>query len=338
MLVCTAPGQTAAVSAFVDPMIRDLDISRSALSTAYLVGTLTGALAMPWAGRLIDAHGARRSMLVIGALFGAVLAAMATVAGPAGLTLGFVGIRMLGQGALGLAATLAAASWFDRRRGLALSIVSAVGATGISLAPLVLERLIAAHGWRNVWVVEGVFVWVVVLPLAALVMRDDPAELGQRPDGDDVRGERPAPRWGQTLREAARSPFFWVVTAAVGTSGMLATAVAFHQISILGERGLSATEAAANFLPQTAAGIVATLLTGALVDRIAPRWVVAASMLSLASRPRLGGGRDPWLLGRSGSAWRSARPVPPSGRSRRPRCHGSSAPPTSVPCAASSPP
>lgn len=282
VLVCTAPGQTAAVSAFVDPMIRDLGVSRSALATAYLIGTLTGALAMPWAGRLIDTHGARRSMLVVAGLFGAVLVAMSAVAGPTGLTLGFVGIRMLGQGALGLTATLAASSWFDQRRGLALSIVAAIGATGISLAPLVVERLIAAQGWRTVWVIEGIFVWVVVLPLAALVMRDRPEQVGQRPDGVRRSGRPPRPRWGLRLREAARSPFFWVVTAGVGTSGMLSTAVAFHQISILGERGLSSTEAAANFLPQTAAGIVATLLVGVVVDRVAPRWIVGAAMVSLA--------------------------------------------------------
>lgn len=280
--ICTAPGQTAAVSTFIDPMIRDLGVSRSAISTAYLVGTLTGAVAMPWAGRLIDRWGARRSMLVVAAVFGAVLVFMASVDGLVGLTLGFVGIRMLGQGALGLTATLGASMWFESRRGLALSIVSAVGASGISLAPLLVERLIAAQGWRTVWVIEGVVVWAVVLPLAAFAMLDAPEQLGQRPDGAGERRTPAAPRWGVTLREAARSPFFWVTTAGVAASGMLSTAVAFHQISILGERGLSPTEAAANFVPQTAAGILATLAVGALVDRISPRWLLGGSMLSLA--------------------------------------------------------
>lgn len=282
VLVCTAPGQTAAVSAFIDPMIGDLGISRSTISAAYLVGTLTGALAMPTVGRLIDRHGARRSMLVIASLFGAVLVLMASVSGVAGLTAGFVGIRMLGQGALGLTATLAAVTWFDARRGVALSIVAAVGAAGISLAPLIVERLIALQGWRTVWLIEGLVVWAVVLPLAVVVMRDNPEQLGQRPDGPGKSRTTPVPRWGSTLREAARSPFFWVLTAGVGASGMLSTAVAFHQISILGERGLSRTEAAANFLPQTAAGIVATLLTGALVDRFHPRWLMGSAMLALA--------------------------------------------------------
>lgn len=280
--VCTAPGQTAAVSTFIDPMIDELGVSRSAISTAYLIGTLTGAVAMPWVGRLVDRIGARRSMLLVGALFGAVLVALSSVSGLVGLTAGFVGIRMLGQGALGLTATLAASTWFEERRGLALSIVSAIGASGISLAPLGAERLIAAQGWRTAWAVEGVVVWVVVLSLAAFVMKDHPELLGQRPDGAGERRTPLAPRWGRTLREASRSPFFWVVSAGVGVSGTLSTAVSFHQISILGERGLSPTAAAANFVPQTLAGIVATLAVGYLVDRVAPRWLVGAAMLSLA--------------------------------------------------------
>jgi MFS family permease len=282
-LAATAPGQTAAVSAFIDPMIRDLGVSRGQISTAYLLGTLAGAAAMPFVGRAIDRHGTRRSMLVIGALFGTVLLSLSLVHGLTGLTVGFVGIRLLGQGALGLTATMAAARWFARRRGSALGIVSAAGAAGISAAPLLLERLITAHGWRTAWVVEGLLIWAIVIPLAIFAIRDDPAQLGQRPDGEPAEehdGDRE--EHGATRREAFRTPFFWVLTAGVAVSGLLSTAVAFHQISLLGERGLSTAEAAANFMPQTVAGLVATLATGHLVDRISSRWLTAVSMLMLA--------------------------------------------------------
>jgi MFS family permease len=282
-LAATAPGQTAAVSAFIDPMIRDLGVSRAQISTAYLIGTLTGAGTMPFVGRAIDRYGTRRSMLVIGALFGAALLSLSLVHGLTGLTAGFVGIRLLGQGALGLTATTAAARWFVRRRGSALGIVSAAGAAGISMAPLLLERLISAHGWRTAWVVEGILIWAIVIPLAVFAMKDDPSHLGQRPDGAPA-DEHDAHREvrGATRREAFRTPFFWVLTAGVAVSGLLSTAVAFHQISLLGERGLSTAEAAANFMPQTVAGLVATLATGHLVDRISSRWLTVVAMLMLA--------------------------------------------------------
>jgi len=54
LLILTGPGQTVGVSVFVDHFIADLGLSRSQVSTAYLFGTMTGAFAMPLAGRFID--------------------------------------------------------------------------------------------------------------------------------------------------------------------------------------------------------------------------------------------------------------------------------------------
>ncbi len=312
-LAATAPGQTAAVSAFIDPMINDLGISRSQVSMTYLFGTLLGAAAMPTVGRALDRFGVRLTMAVIGALFGAVLLALSAVSGLVGLGAGFVGIRMLGQGALGLTATTAAAMWFTRRRGIALGLVSACGAVGISSAPLLLERLISSSGWRTAWAVEGLVVWAVVLPVALLGMRDRPSQLGQQPEGGSRAGEAPYTEWGPTRRAAMTTPFFWVVTAGVATAAMLGTGVAFHQISLLGERGLSATEAAANFLPQTLAALAATLATGALVDRFSPRWLTMSSMLALGAGLIWGASVTPgWsavgfglLLGAAGGSIRS---------------------------------
>jgi MFS family permease len=250
--------------AFIDPLIADLGMSRSAVSTAYLVGTLSGAAALPAIGRAGDRYGARRCMVV----FGTVLTALSLVSGIVGLTAGFVGIRLTGQGALGLAATTVTAHWFHRRRGMAMSVVSAVGAAGISLTPLLLERLIAHHGWRTAWLVEGVLVLAVVLPVALFGIRDRPGDIGQHVDGRPGRGSgRGDDALGMSRAQAVRTPYFWVLAGAVAVSGLLTTAVAFHQISLLTARGLSGTEAAANFLPQTVAGIAAALLAGALVDR-----------------------------------------------------------------------
>jgi MFS family permease len=315
-LAATGPGQTAGVSLFVDPLIRDLGISRSAVSTAYLIGTLTGALALPWIGRALDRYGVRRTMAVIGAVFGAMLIGLAAVSSIVGLTAGFVGIRMAGQGALSLTATTAAALWFDRKRGTAIGIVSALGSVGISLTPLIAELLIAQHGWRLAWLFIGIAVWLITIPVALLGMRDRPAVLGQWPDGrvpHDAAAARTAMAWGLGRREAVRHPFFWVVTAGVATSGMLATAVAFHQISLLGERGLTAAQAAANFIPQTVAALVGTLAAGYLADRIKHRWLVIAAMLCLAGGLALGTQVTPGpsalafgaLIGASGGSMRA---------------------------------
>lgn len=77
---------------------------------------------MPLVGRAIDRYGLRRVITVVAAVFGAILIALSLVTNLVGLTVGFVGIRMAGQGALGLVATTTVAYWFDMRRGLALGI------------------------------------------------------------------------------------------------------------------------------------------------------------------------------------------------------------------------
>ena len=103
-LIATAPGQTAGVSAFIDPMIAGLGIERPAISTAYLVGTLFGAAVLPLIGRAVDRFGALRSTAVIAVFYLAAVFGMSRVTGVASLTLGFMGLRSMGQGALGLVA------------------------------------------------------------------------------------------------------------------------------------------------------------------------------------------------------------------------------------------
>jgi MFS family permease len=281
-LAMTAPGQTLGVSVFVDPMLADLGVTRSQLSGAYLVGTLLGALTLPITGRAHDRFGVRALMTVVAAGFGVALAAMAGVAGVLTLAVGFTGIRMLGQGALSLVATTSVALWFDRRRGLALGICMAGGAALMSVAPLGLTQVIDAVGWRATWLIAAAAVWLIVLPIARLGMRDDPASVGQQVDGARPRAGAAQPVTSWTRAEALRAPMFWAVTVAVAASGMIGTGLVFHQISLLGERGLTTVQAAANFLPQTAATITAALTMGWLIDRVRPKLLVLAAMGGLA--------------------------------------------------------
>lgn len=75
----------------------------------------------------------------------------------------------------------------------------------------------------------------------------------------------------------------WAVTAGAGTCALVATGLNFHQQALLGERGLTATEAAATFLPQTIAGLIATFGLGWLADRFSDRVLIITTMATLAT-------------------------------------------------------
>nr|WP_277605833.1 MFS transporter [Glycomyces sp. L485] len=278
----TFPGQTASISVFIDPIIAELGVGRTAVSAAYMIGTLAGAFTLPWVGRAVDRYGVRSVMSVVVAALGLALVGLSFAADLFGLAFGFIGIRMLGQGALGLCAATLVSRWYAKRRGRVLSVQIAVGGGIIALSPVPLERLISAFDWRTAMLVEAAVVVAVMLPLALVWTRDRPAELGQFVDGDPAGGARSGPEPGMSRGQAMRHPFFWVLVATFATAGFFNAAIGFHLIALLGERGLSATEAAANFLPQAVAGTVATLLVGSILDRASPRLLIAAAMLAFA--------------------------------------------------------
>ncbi len=201
---------------------------------------------------------------------------LSAVSGVVGLTAGFVGIRFAGQGALTLIATTLVAYHVQRRLGVAVGVVTAVGSAAISLVPIGLEALITGSDFRTAWLVQGIVVWIVIVPLAVWgvpARRRSPPEI---PTSAESTGP------GRSARRVLRVPMFWVLCAGIGVLSLVSTALTFHQVDILAERGLSSAQAAATFLPQTLAGLGATLLIGVALDRISPRPVMIGSMVTLA--------------------------------------------------------
>jgi MFS family permease len=278
----TGPGQTIGVSVFVDPLIEDLSLTRSQVSTAYLIGTLLGAMALPSVGHWVDRIGARRAMTFIGVGFGTGLVVMSGVQGFITLAIGFTLIRWLGQGSLSLVSTVAVTHWFQRRRGFVFGLMMTAVSALMSLAPILLNLAIEAYSWRTAWLLAAGVVWLIVVPIGFFGIVDRPADVGQHIDGDQAAARATDSGTGHSRREAVGEIRFWVLSLTAATTAMLITALNFHQISILGEAGLSSTEAATMFLPQVIGAILAGLVVGALSDRLPVRFLLTASMGLLA--------------------------------------------------------
>lgn len=313
----TGPGQTIGVSVFVDHLIEDLSLSRSQVSTAYLVGTLVAALGLPMVGQRIDAIGVRKAMTVIGFAFGLALVAMAGVQGFVTLAVGFVAIRLLGQGSLTLASTVVVTLWFERRRGSALGLFSTGTSILMALTPVGLSLVIETWGWRLAWIVAAVAIWLTVVPIARFGLIDRPSDVGQRPDGAQPPGDpedlEPDTSTSSTRSEAIRTARFWSLAAASASVGMLSTALNFHQISLLGDAGLTPTEAAVMFLPQVIGAAVAGVVFGYLADRLTGRTLIPMAMALLTTSLLLAASLTPGVavvlyavsLGAAGGASRS---------------------------------
>ena len=299
----SGPGQTIGVSVFVDQFISDLDISRSEVSTAYLIGTLIAALGLPRIGQQIDRVGVRRGMTAVGIAFGVAL-------------VGIIAIRLFGQGSLMMTSTIAVTLWFDKRRGTMLGIFSTGTAIVMAAVPVGLSLIIEAYDWRIAWLTAALIIWLVVLPIARFGLIDRPSDVGQVPDGPDSKARR-APKEqtseSVTRRQALRTKRFWSLLGASATVAMLSTALNFHQISLLSDAGLTATEAALMFLPQVIGAGVTGLLFGYLSDRLTGRWLIPMCMALLIATLALAANLTPGLmivlyavsLGAAGGAMRS---------------------------------
>jgi MFS family permease len=291
-IIMTSPGQTYTVSIFIEHFIEDLGISRSLVSTLYSAGTLIGSFALPFWGRQIDKRGARKMVVLIAILFGLACIYMGFVQNALMLGLGFVFIRMLGQGSLGLVSQTAINQWWVRKRGMIAGISGLLMALlGIGAFPTLVYALISTFEWRLAYGVLGLALLFLMAPIGFFLFRNRPEDYQLSPDGIDTADQgkdrsalKELPEeenW--SLKEAMRTRVFWTLVIGLASFTMLTTGLFFHLVSIFGDRGLDPSAAASVFLPVALAAAVANLVGGFLTDRIPLRFLLAFGLLLQAS-------------------------------------------------------
>ncbi|MDP8946603.1 MAG: MFS transporter [Actinomycetota bacterium] len=294
---CSGPGQSFVFSVFVDPILQDTGISRVHLSTLYAFGTAVSAAMVVLVARLVDRFGARLMLAVIALGLGVACFGMSLAAGSVALLLGFAAMRALGQGSLPVTATMLTAQWFVRQRGRAMSVVFLGLAASNAVLPAAAQGLIGSVGWREAYVALGVMVWALLIPTAILIVRNRPEAVGLNPDGasepvEDPGGETAGEKRGSWQVVVSRD--FWLLAVPLAAVPFVVTALVFHQVSVLGERGVGAGVAAAVFVAFAVASAAATAISGMLVEWLGPRkplifsqgvLLLAVSGLQLVSTP-----------------------------------------------------
>ena len=280
----SGPGQSFVFSVFLDSIIEDTGLSRTAISALYAVGTGLSAVMVAFVSRMADRVGPRLVVMFVAAALGAACFGMAFAHGFVAFFLAFAALRALGQGSTPINATLMTAQWFVERRGRAMAVMGLGFATSLALLPPLSRALIDAVGWREAYIALGVMVWLLVIPAAALFARDTPEQMGLHPDGAD----HPPPQEAVTVaedgvddRRVLTSATFWLLALPLTTAPLVVTALVFHQTGIFAERGLSAAVAAGVFVPFALASAVSSMLAGFAIDRVGPRPLFVLAMLIL---------------------------------------------------------
>ena len=282
--------QAYTVGVFLKPMTEELGWTRTDISLGQTVSTVVTGLMAVVVGPLIDRRGGRLLMVVgafIGGLGFMLLGQVHELWQYYAIRGGLITVGSVGMGAL--VVNVAISNWFIRMRGRAV----AIGAMGISLSALILPLLstqvIDAYGWRAAWIVIGAFVWLLVIPTAALAMRRRPEDYGLEPDGGPAPpgsrarnvGELGDARW--TRAQVLRTPTLWMLIATFGLSSMGLGAMLLHAIPYLTDIGFSRAQAAAAFGMVGAAGLMSKPLWGLALDRFQTRYCAASEFLLMAA-------------------------------------------------------
>lgn len=294
ILFFSGPGQTFNVSVFIDSYIESEGWSRSAISGFYSAATLVAGLLMPLSGRYIDKLGHRFMTPVIAGLLALSTLWISFTTAPWMLILGFFLIRLLGQGSMTLLAATLIPRWFNRKQGIALSLVAIGGVASTISIPLISNSLITNYGSSFAWRFWAVSLLFIMVPVALLFIRNNPHEVGMAKDGlqayeeESFSGQQSlqsaqlkldSTSW--TVASATKSHVFWMMMFCMVVPSMINTGITFHIVSVFALKGFSSSFAA--IILGITAGIQFPIgfLAGWLCDRFPVHIIKAFNYLFL---------------------------------------------------------
>jgi MFS family permease len=274
LMGCVAIGAMFSLAVFLAPMSAETGWSRAGISFAMTINFLVMAFGSFGWGAASDRWGARGVTMCGALLLGAALT-LASRAGSLGafqLTFGL----LVGLAASAFFAPMIATvtGWFETRRNLAVSLVSA----GMGMAPLTLSPLaswlITHHGWRSAMFWIGIMAWVLLIP-AALFVRRPPVPATSA-------GSSPARPDRTEVGRALTSPPFLVLGFTFMLCCMAHSGPIFHVVSYAMYCGLGPMAAVSVYSVEGLAGLGGRVVVGLLADRFGAKRVLIVTLVTQA--------------------------------------------------------
>ena len=261
---------------------RQFGWSRTALSGAFSLARVEGAILGPVEGLLVDRVGTRKMVFIGYILMGLGFLWLGQVETLWAFYASFMLIT-LGSGLGGWLAIIAMVNnWFTRQRTFAMaSAMSGIHFGGL-LVPL-LALGIEAFEFSGAATIIGVFLLIVVGP-AAKAIRNHPEDMGLQPDGDSenssesVLTEDEEPDF--TAAQALRTPAFWILTVMQVASSVAIVTLALHLVPKLTDMGMTLSGAGTVVLTYTIVALPSQFLSGYFADRL-PKTLMIAIFLAI---------------------------------------------------------
>ena len=233
-------------TAYVNPLVAEFGWTYTQISLASSLRGLEMGIFAPVVGFLVHRFGSRVLVTTGIVLVGLGLILMSRTSSLITFYTSFLLLGLGAGGCTGVVLMSVAVSWFDKRVGLALGIISCgFGAAGL-LVPLTVD-LIDTHGWRHAVMMFGLSALVVGVPLA-LTIRDrrDTERISPSPSPDRTLSDTEPAVPAETevsVAQAFRSPGFIFLLVAEFCRFLVVSSVIIHLIPYLFDQGLSRSRA-----------------------------------------------------------------------------------------------
>ncbi|MBI2935928.1 MAG: MFS transporter [Chloroflexi bacterium] len=281
------------IGVFVKPITGEFGWSRSTFAGAVTIGTILGGLAALVVGPAIDRFGGRWVLFAGFLLMGGLLVALGSVNALWQFYLIIVSTRTILQGIVMLSNNVLVAKWFVRLRGRAMAFTNVGQRIGNGVMPYSAQAFTTTYSWRTATVAVGLTCWSLTLLPVLFWLRRQPEDMGLVADGrtaPEGQNRQNTPQEHRrrgtersfTLKEALRTPAFFIILGTVSVSFFVNTGVNFNMLALFTDQGLTATQGATVILAWSFVGIPAVLAAGFLAERLPIRYLLTVVYLGLA--------------------------------------------------------
>ncbi|MFC1955682.1 MFS transporter [Chloroflexota bacterium] len=199
-------------------LLDDFQWARDVTAIMLSVNLLVYGVVAPIAGGLVDSIGPRKTMLSGATLLASGLALSAWASEPWHFYLSFGVLTAVGLCFMGTVPfTSVLRNWFDRKRGLAFSLMF-LGTGGAFASYPAIAFMIDSAGWRNTFLLETAAVVVITLPLIAIFVRYHPREKNLISDGLEAKKTLSSSSNIATVQITDPAPTDWTLTRAMRTT------------------------------------------------------------------------------------------------------------------------